>query len=538
MFTSFSQVVAQSLSLNVTEGASNSLSIYSELELRSVIQDAALFMRRAKRTVLLPEDINAALQAQNKQSIFGYEHIEPPQYKNVIGMPDLHFTDDEIIDLDTIIDAPLPPVPHPPSFTAHWLAVKGIQPLIPQNPVPPQVKEELLASFPDLMGMRDQAQELRPYTESTTEQQPSNENNNNNGPNDQILPPARHDYSIEANLYFTKVAYIIMHPIEDYSQPPETPGIEPSAGDLYQQELEAVYTSLSNDAGLQQLVPYFAQFVAQETNNNISSISILYSLMRLVNALFRSPHLDLVPYCHILIPPVLTCTIGNQLGSETTPQFISGAYHTTLLRPAPIQPLEDRDLNSIATPSFSPLNRTSTPVQLTQNDLRQYCAILLSTICTKLSIALTTFEPRLVQTYLSCLMDPTRSLASHFGCVVGITALGPHVFQSVFLAHIPDYLKWCRPLLFSEDQQQRADVDTVVNAICEGLQKLCRHPHYFPVFPVQNVGGNLAPIPEPLSLPTDTQGRIAFIVPFFALYDSIGERTLDYFPELLESFNT
>ena len=40
--------------------------------------------------------------------------------------------------------SPLPELPHPPTFTAHWLAINGIQPLIPQNPISPELRLQLL----------------------------------------------------------------------------------------------------------------------------------------------------------------------------------------------------------------------------------------------------------------------------------------------------------------------------------------------------------------------------------------------------------
>ena len=40
------------------------------------------------------------------------------------------------MDFDTILSKPLPKIPLDVAFTAHWLAIEGVQPAIPQNPTP------------------------------------------------------------------------------------------------------------------------------------------------------------------------------------------------------------------------------------------------------------------------------------------------------------------------------------------------------------------------------------------------------------------
>jgi histone H3/H4 len=67
MFEDFARVVAQTLNVKLTDDSISSLSTHAELELRVIIEDAAKYMRKAKRTVLLPEDINFALQSRNQQ---------------------------------------------------------------------------------------------------------------------------------------------------------------------------------------------------------------------------------------------------------------------------------------------------------------------------------------------------------------------------------------------------------------------------------------------------------------------------------------
>jgi transcription initiation factor TFIID subunit 6 len=51
-----------------------------------------------------------------------------------VGTKDLFFIDDREIDFTEIIASPLPEAPRESSLSAHWLAVEGVQPAIPQNP--------------------------------------------------------------------------------------------------------------------------------------------------------------------------------------------------------------------------------------------------------------------------------------------------------------------------------------------------------------------------------------------------------------------
>jgi transcription initiation factor TFIID subunit 6 len=67
---------------------------------------------------------------------------------------EIYELDEEEVDLEKFINTPLPPAPRPITLTgiylytflnmliiytfciAHWLAVEGVQPAIPQNPLP------------------------------------------------------------------------------------------------------------------------------------------------------------------------------------------------------------------------------------------------------------------------------------------------------------------------------------------------------------------------------------------------------------------
>lgn len=63
--------------------------------------------------------------------------------------------EDQEIDIKECLQTPLPKVPIGPTISAHWLAIDGIQPRIPQNPIqilpPKQINEKKKGLFDFLL---------------------------------------------------------------------------------------------------------------------------------------------------------------------------------------------------------------------------------------------------------------------------------------------------------------------------------------------------------------------------------------------------
>lgn len=112
-------------------------------------------MRHSKRVKLTVDDVNAALRVKNVevivnvhmytitisfshyQPLYGYTHGETPKFrKTTLNSTEIYFDEDEEIDFDSVLNKPLPKIPLDVTFTAHWLAIEGVQPAIPQNPTP------------------------------------------------------------------------------------------------------------------------------------------------------------------------------------------------------------------------------------------------------------------------------------------------------------------------------------------------------------------------------------------------------------------
>jgi transcription initiation factor TFIID subunit 6 len=269
-----------------------------EYRMAQVLEEALKFMRHAKRTTLTTQDISQALRLLEIEPLYGYESTRPLRFGEASigpGQP-LFYVEDEEVDFEKLINAPLPKVPREISFTAHWLAVEGVQPTIPQNPTQADQRGQELSA-------------KGPGANPTLAAMSGNDNVS-------VKPLVKHVLSKELQLYFERTcAAIFEETNEEYRA--------------------AAFASLKTDPGLHQLVPYFIQFVADKVTHNLSSLFTLTQSMMLVAALLDNPSLYLAPYVPSIVPSVLTCILGKRLGSPnqdgTTTHFALRDYAASLL---------------------------------------------------------------------------------------------------------------------------------------------------------------------------------------------------------------
>ncbi|KIV92732.1 hypothetical protein PV10_04003 [Exophiala mesophila] len=334
--------VAESVGiLNLNKDVNQALCRDVEYRISQVLQEALKLMKHARRTILWSQDISQALRLLDIEPLYGYESTRPLKYGEASlgpGQP-LFYVEDEEVDFEKLINAPLPKVPREVSFTAHWLAVEGVQPSIPQNPTSNEARNlELLPKGPNA----NPALAAMSGADNTT-----------------TKAQVKHILSKELQLYFEKVCASVL----DESQPEyRTAGL----------------ASLKEDPGLHQLVPYFVQFVAEKVTHNLSDLFVLTQMMLVTEALTRNAKLNLTPYVASMIPPVLTCLTGRNLGS-------GGLEH------------------------FS---------------LRDLAASLLGHLCGKYSKYSHNLKPRVARSCLKTFLDPKKPLGSHYGAVLGLKAVG------------------------------------------------------------------------------------------------------------------
>ncbi|KAL6196247.1 hypothetical protein ACLB2K_031862 [Fragaria x ananassa] len=266
------EVIAQSIDItNLSPDVALALTPDVEYRVREIMQEAIKCMRHSRRTILTTDDVDSALKLRNVDPIYGFASGDPLRFKRAAGHRDLFYIDDKDVEFKDVIEAPLPKAPFDVSVAAHWLAIEGVQPAIPENaPV------EALAVYSDVKKFE--------YKED--------------GLPVDVKLPVKHVLSKELQLYFEKITGLTQR----------------SSSTLFKEAL----MSLATDSGLHLLVPYFTCFVADEVTQNLNNFLYLFALMRLVRSLLQNPHIHVEPYLHQLMPSVITCLVAKRLGNIYT----------------------------------------------------------------------------------------------------------------------------------------------------------------------------------------------------------------------------
>lgn len=228
--------------------------------------------------------------------------------------------------------------------------MEGVQPTIPQNPTTadPSHPSTLVPkgpsanpSLPALSGIE----------------------------NPTFKPLVKHVVSKELILFFDKIRSALL----DRDPDPEVV--------LFR---ESALESMRSDPGLQQLVPYYVQFVADKVTHNLHDLFVLRQMIDLTAAVVSNKNLYIDAYVSPLIPPILTCLLGRHLGG----------------------------------------NDTSLEREKEKYELRDLAASLLHQVVIKYAKSASELQTRLTRTCLKAFLEPARTLAEHYGAVSGIAAVG------------------------------------------------------------------------------------------------------------------
>ncbi|KAJ1910804.1 histone H4-like TAF Taf6, SAGA complex subunit, partial [Tieghemiomyces parasiticus] len=345
--------ISESLGIvNLKDEVAVALSQDVEYRIYEIIQEAAKFMRHSRRTKLHTEDIDYALRVRNVEPLYGHGALGDTVFRKVDTLAEeIYIVDDEELDFDKILNIPLPPAPRDVTYTAHWLAVEGVQPAIRQNPAPIPVETEEPAL---LNGKRARTESIPPSITGPSNTVTAGGDNSasaaaSSGPGG-VKPLVKHVLSKELQLYYERVTEALL--AED---------------DMLR---STALESLTVDPGIHQLVPYFTQFVAHQVTKHLRHLPVLHTMLLAVRALLDNSRVFMEPYLHQVMPALLTCLVGKRLGSATD----------SLETPTAVKVENDTAMDEDG-PTHSTTTTSGPGASFDHWNLRQLAATLVARIC-------------------------------------------------------------------------------------------------------------------------------------------------------------
>lgn len=356
---------------NLPEDALTLIAQDLEYRVRELLQDAHKFALHEHREKLLVDDVNAALRSRNLEPLYGYDSMESLSFRAVPNTSGLFYVPNEELDVDELLKSPLPPAPQPVTLTRHWLAINGIQPAIPENPTPADKHQDATETPVSTTLTRKELQE-----------------------DAEIKALARHTLSKELQLLYDLLIDAIYGRTADDAE-------------QHNNALKLV----GEDAGIQPLLPYFVQAIAEKVSKHLDNEIKLNVSLALARALLSNEHIFVEPYLHQLMPPVLTCLLGRlghisaRCEAAAVLQLICGAYGDVY-------------------------------------------ASLLPRVCKTLSAALLQGEAK----------EETVERGSRLGAIIGLTALGPNVLETLLIPSIDTIIS-----AIGSDGDERRALEEAIN---------------------------------------------------------------------------
>ena len=387
------QVVAEACGIPALEcTAAALLASDAEFRLRMLVDEAKKFAVHAKRWradgrggggyVLTAGDVQAALAVLHEDAVYGHSAAQGAEPAFVRAPPrtlpsepdaDLFYTEDEVVPLADLAAAPLPPCPHDVVLTQHWLAVEGVQPAIPQNPLPRPPQGGAASSS----GSSNAAA-------SSGSKGTSSSSSSSSGSSSSPAVRARvaHVLSQEMQLFFQTIVDAVrtgssmsmtnMGSMSSSTSSNNTTTTSPA--------FEATLRAIKSDPSVAQLLPYIVRFVADEVAQNLRDLPRLTRVVALADALLDTRTLFVQPYLHQLLPALLTCVVGRQLCAD--------------------------------------------PAAEDHWALRERAGALVARVCRGHPAHRAALEGRVVRTLFHALLDPQRPSTTHYGAITCLTAIG------------------------------------------------------------------------------------------------------------------
>ncbi len=241
------------------EEAARELAEEVTFRVRCLVQDAQKFSFHCRREFVSATDVDHALRLEGQEPLYGMsagtQHV-PFRFASGGGR-ELHFSEEKEVDLNDLTSVAMPKIPLAPTLRAHWLAIDGFQPAIPENP-PAQSKDQLCQESSNplskLHGGDAKDNKLAQVLQSKPTKLKNMETVN-------VKQLATHELSVEQQLYYKEIT-------------------EACVGSDEGRRTEALQ-SLACDPGLHQMLPRLCTFIAEGVRVNVvqHNLAILIYLM-------------------------------------------------------------------------------------------------------------------------------------------------------------------------------------------------------------------------------------------------------------------
>ncbi|CAH1797064.1 unnamed protein product [Owenia fusiformis] len=284
------KVFAESIGIaSLPDNAAQLLANDATYRLQQLAQEAAKFMRHGKRKAMSTVDFDHALKVQNVEPVYGFKAKDYIPLRHASGGGrELHFQEEKELDLHEIVNSQVPKIPLDVVLKSHWLSIDGIQPSVPENPVPVPKHQQQEESVDPKSSLK--------ITKPRMSADPTKTKHKLHGPEMvKLKPVAMHELSVEQQLYYKEIT-------------------EACVGSDEARRSEALQ-SLASDPGLHQMLPRFTTFIAEGVKVNVvqNNLALLIYLMRMVKSLMDNTSIYLEKYLHEMIPALMTCIVSKQL---------------------------------------------------------------------------------------------------------------------------------------------------------------------------------------------------------------------------------
>ncbi|KAA8500055.1 Transcription initiation factor TFIID subunit 6 [Porphyridium purpureum] len=354
----------------------------AEYRVREVVQESMKFMRHSKRGSLTAGDVQAGLRQLNIPPVYAISNTDPVEFASVHASPGLFYVRDKELLIADLVQADLPPLPNAATLSMHWLAVEGTQPLIPENAVPsPHGNHDRTNKMTNgSHAHMPKKQRVEGASAGFEVPKALSTGHSGSGHDAEIKAVKKHALSKELSIYLASL----------------TEAIHGTHADLR----DAAFASVSEEPGLQALLPYLVQYVEQQlkhmSKTHTFDLARLFSCMQLVRAILKNPYFyQIDKYLHRLLPSIMTCLVGKRLSATKSENHW---------------------------------------------ELRDCAADILLNICTKFGVTYTNIQSHITKTLSSALQDSSKPLTSQYGAVVGLSVFGRHVFESILLPFVRVYV--------------------------------------------------------------------------------------------------